>query len=198
MFYTLQEVHDAFFKVFQPTVVVPLGSTTLAIPVVYARTSNTTVAKKKLESYPRIVLLDQTIGFSKDWRPNEEKYVLGYELNEAGTANEKAWLGKDPVELIFNYQVSGYFNNLLHKIAFMQWVFENFRAFGGILLNPVTQENGEITEDSVTYSLRTDEFDRTDGIFEYNLTFTLKPLVHLEKTELLDLVEQLNITATTN
>ncbi len=195
MFYTLKDVHEAFFKLFQPKVVVPLGSATLDIPVVYARKNNKTNATKKLESYPRIVVLDQTITHSKDWRPNEEKFVVGYELNADETAYDKAYVTKAPLELIFNYQVSGYFENIEHKLAFMNWVFENFRAYGGVLLN-AEEVNGEMVGDMVTYSMITNEAERADGIFEYNLTFTLKPLVHLEKVELLDLVQQLNINGT--
>lgn len=195
MFYTLQEVHDAFFKLFQPKVVVPLGSATLDIPVVYARKSNKSNDKKTLEGYPRIVLLDQTISHSKDWRPNDEKFVVGYELNQDETAYDKAWLTKAPLELLFNYQVSGYFANLQHKLAFMNWVFENFRAYGGVLLN-AEEVNGEMVGDVVTYSMITNETERADGIFEVNLNFTLKPLVHIEKVELLSLLEQLNINVT--
>lgn len=193
MFYSLQDVHDGFFKLFQPQVVVPLGAATFPIPVVYARKSNKANDKKPLEGYPRIVLLDQTISFSKDWRPNDEEFVVGYALNEDETAYDKAWLTKAPLELIFEYQVSGYFENLQHKLAFMTWVFQNFRAFGGVLLNAETLPDGQRVGDSVTYSMRTNEAERADGIFEYNLNFTLKPLVHLEKVELLALVEELTI-----
>jgi hypothetical protein len=74
----------------------------------------------------------------------------------------------------------------------MTWVFENFRAFGGVLLNP-EDVNGDVVGDMVTYSMSTNEIERADGIFEYNLIFVLKPLVHLEKVELLDLVTKLSI-----
>ena len=193
MFYSLQDVHDGFFKLFQPQVVVPLGSATFPIPVVYARKSNKANDKKPLEGYPRIVLLDQTISFSKDWRPNEESFVVGYELNNTTNLFDKAWVTKAPLELLFSYQVSGYFDNLQHKLAFMTWVFENFRAFGGVMLNPEVLPDGHIIGDSTTYSMGTNELDRADGIFEYNLSFVLKPLVHLEKVELLDLVNRFSI-----
>ena len=49
MFYSLQDVHDGFFKLFQPQVVVPLGAATFPIPVVYARKSNKANDKKPLE-----------------------------------------------------------------------------------------------------------------------------------------------------
>jgi hypothetical protein len=191
MLLTLQDVHEGFFKLFQPKVTVSLGTVPLDISVVYARHSNREYAKKLEEAYPRIVLLDKTISFSSDWRPNEEKTILAYEYDPEGKVIG-AHLGKDPIELVFEYQVSGYFDNLLHKLAFMQWVFENFRAFGGLLFNPIEVE-GELVGDKVTYSMYTDEFERTDGIFEYTLFFTLRPLVHLEKVELLDLVETHNI-----
>lgn len=188
----IKEVHEGFFKIFQPVVTVSTDKGSLAIPVVYARHSNREYVKKQMEKYPRIVMIDNTIGFSTEWRPNGETYVLGYDRDPDTNVIVGIHTGQDPIEMVFEYQVSAYLDNIAHKIDFMQWVIENFESTGGLNL-VATNTNNLIVEDSATYSMTTQEYERTDGIFEYHLFFKLKPLLQLGKLEIIELVEILNI-----
>lgn len=175
MLKSIQDVHENFFKIFRPSVIV--GGVT--IPTIYAKKSKKSNRSKPIEKYPTIVLMDGSVNPGKDWRPNEQKL---YFENEAGDVAETM----DPFQLIFEYQVSAYFEDVQHQWAFDSWVFKKFRAFGGLKL---------ADESNVTYKMRHQSTERADGIFEVHLNFELEALVYLEDETVVELVEEFNIRA---
>lgn len=195
MFDSISSVHEGFFKIFKDKLTIEKGTGSLEIPVIYARHSNTDYSKKMMENYPRIVMLDKMPRFSADWRPNDQKSIVGYDKSEDSEVYDLAMVSKDPLELLFDYQVSCFFTKADDRFAFQNYVFANYRAHGGMVLNKEifdTSTPEEFIGDMVTYTMSANDNERTDGVFEMNLMFTLKPLVHLEPVEILKLVTEFN------
>lgn len=189
-------VHDEFRKVIGATITVT-DNTPVDVPVRFARQSKEDWAEVAFESYPQVTILDYLPDFDPTWYQTYQKRIAGYNTPVSVTNNQmtKAFEVQDPIRFIFRYDVSVYCKNAYQKWLLNEYFLKTFSKQGSFMFNKTATvaEGGESIGDMVYYAVNPAEVLRTDGVFETNYEFTLKPMIAIQDAVDVDLVQQLLI-----
>jgi len=193
MLTSILDTHSEILKEFNSSGIyaLPYKTTTINIPVKYARESALTITQKSKESYPLISVYDYAPEYNRDWNPNHQKIIDGYHsfVNNVPT---KAYEFKEPIQLLLRYDVTAYLNNPMHRWAFFDYMENKFPQNGSICLNKVILPDGPVG-DFVSYSVIKSDNERRDGIFELNYEFSFKVLINVINPVEINLISNFNL-----
>lgn len=206
---SIQEVNDGFFDLFLskavakafagencPFIPVPKGAGTIDLLVRYYNRGGRTGKTELPEKYPVLVIQDYTPEFDatrvkvKDW--------LEVAVN---TTDKEVQVVTLPMPLTFNYQVSLVSTIKTDNDALMDYMFKNF-GVGAVnqclMFNKqiVPVIGGEVGV-PVPYRTSVNTIDREDGRFEWAITYTLMPFVHIKPAEWEPYIEQIKMVLKT-
>lgn len=169
---------------------------TLAIPVEYARKSAIDYTEIGDEKYPLASLYDYMPEFDPDWATNYQKIVDGYHAFDVNGVPTKAYEYKEPLRLLFKFDLTFYVKSPLHRYAVMDYMIKKYGSRGSVILNKTILPSTEVLGDPVGYNVLPTENVRTDGIIEMNYEFSVKAFVSVADPAEVDLIANFVLTQT--
>lgn len=189
MLNTISQVNEQVFKILvdaTKTVVLPPDVASGIVPTVsvrYAKKSGKDFVQETDQAYPCIAIQDYTPNPKDDWFVDQHKYVEGF-AEDGLTAH----LFQNPLHLEFRYDVSIAAKSYKEFMALKNMMFKKFLTKDSLLLNQKLTGHDAVG-DVATYTLRTTDMPRTDGVQETNFEFTLAAWVHLTDPEEVTLIQ---------
>lgn len=157
------------------------------------------LTEEDLESYPRISIVPQSPTMSDDWHNDPENVRKTYgalrNSNPApGEENVSDFSSEmlDPMKLQFIYEVSSACRDYLGHSAIMQWFYENFKKRGAFEIDPVDIAGERHHAGLVSYSMENNDVPRSDGVYEFNCTFTVKAFLQMDDLQEFETVTTFN------
>lgn len=194
MLTSLRNTHTEFFKEFQPQVTILDGTTPIVFPVHYARESKKDLTQGRKESYPQISILDYLPEFDPSWADNGSKRFDGFRTTNGKVS--KTLVYEEPLKFLLRYDVTAFTKNPLHRLLIWEYFLKAYKQSGSIIFNKVevsTTQYDQVVGDVVNYTMTPTEVNRTDGVFELNFEFALKPFIAVREPEDMDTVQSLLI-----
>ncbi len=183
MLTSIRQTHSEFFRQFH-NLKIMVGDKSITLLSRYARKSSFDyVEEQENQIYPCIAIMDYTPVPSRDWFVDMKTYFGGKGFSEL-----TGYLYRRPVRMEFRYDVSIVSKSYNEFLAIQDYFNSTFVSQTGFLFNKKVVDGDEVG-DVVLYTVRPTDIPRTDGVYEMNYEFTLKPWIYAVKPKEVELVQ---------